>query len=41
VDELGWVATGNDVNPVVMILVRCTANRIVLASRLQLQFITT
>jgi len=40
VDNLGWVATGSDVNHVVSILERCAAQSIELASRRGLQFDT-
>jgi len=40
VDDLGWVATGSDVNQVVKILERCAANSIEWASRSGLQFNT-
>jgi len=40
VDDLGWVATGSDVNHVVSIVERCAANGIVWASRRGLQFDT-
>jgi hypothetical protein len=40
VDDLGWVATGSDVNHVVSILERCTAKSIEWASRRGLQFDT-
>jgi hypothetical protein len=40
VDDLGWVATGSDVNQVVTILERCAAKSIELASRRGLQFDT-
>jgi len=40
VDDLGWVATGNDVNHVVSILERCAARSIEWASRRGLQFDT-
>jgi len=40
VDDLGWVATGSDVNHVVSILERCAARSIEWASRLGLQFDT-
>jgi len=40
VDDLGWVATGSDVNHVVSILRRCTAKSIEWASRRGLQFDT-
>jgi len=33
IDDLGWVATGSDVNHVVSILERCTAERIEWARR--------
>jgi len=40
IDNLGWVATGCDVNHVVSILERCAAKRIEGASRRGLQFAT-
>jgi len=40
VDDLGWVATGNDVNHVVSILERCAAKTIEWAGRRGLQFDT-
>jgi len=40
VDDLGWVATGSDVNQVVTILERCAAKSIEWASRRGLQFDT-
>jgi hypothetical protein len=40
VDDLGWVATGSDVNQVITILERCTAKSIEWASRQGLQFDT-
>jgi len=40
VEDLGWVATGSDVNHVVSILERCAARSIVWASRRGLQFHT-
>jgi len=40
VDYLSWVATGNDVNHIVLILERCAANSIEWASRRVLQFDT-
>jgi hypothetical protein len=40
VDDLGWVATGSDVNQVVMILERCAAKSIEWAGRRGLQFDT-
>jgi len=39
-DNLGWVATGSDVNHVVSILARCAARSIEWASRRGLQFDT-
>jgi len=39
-DNLGWVATGSDVNQVLMILERCAANSIESAGRRGLQFDT-
>jgi len=38
VDDLGWVATGSDVNQVVTILERCVAKSIEWANRRGLQF---
>jgi len=40
VDDLGWVATGRDVNRIVMILEICAAQRIKWESRQGLQFDT-
>jgi hypothetical protein len=40
VDDLGWVATGSDVNHVIPILERCAAKSIEWASRRGLQFDT-
>jgi len=40
VDDLGWVATGSDVNHVVSILESCAARSIEWASRRELQFDT-
>jgi hypothetical protein len=40
VDDLGWVATGSDVNQVVMMLERCAAKSIEWAGRRGLQFDT-
>jgi len=40
VDDLGWVATGSDVNQVVTILERCAAKSMEWASRRGLQFDT-
>jgi hypothetical protein len=40
VDDLGWVASGSDVNHVVSILERCAAKSIEWASRQGLQFDT-
>jgi hypothetical protein len=40
VDDLGWVATGSDVNLVITILERCAAKSIEWASRRGLQFDT-
>jgi len=40
VDDLGWVATGSDVNQFIMILERCAAKRIEWATRRGLQFDT-
>jgi hypothetical protein len=40
VDNLGWVATGSNVNHVVSILERCAVSSIVWASRRGLQFDT-
>ena len=40
VDDLGWVATGSDVNHLVTILERCAEKSIERASRRRLQFDT-
>jgi len=41
VDDVGWVATGSDLNPVFTILERCAAQSIEWASRRGIQFDTT